>query len=76
MRPDVPALWAAVILNERVLTGVLQQAALDLAERAQAVWHGSGRCEVYATHEVAVSLPNLTSDEVVWVIEPFTNSRS
>jgi hypothetical protein len=54
MRPDVPALGAAVILNERVLTGVLQQTALDLADRAQAVWHGFGGCEVYATHEVAV----------------------
>ena len=62
MRPDVPTLGAAVILNERVLTGVFQQAALDLADRAQAVWHGSGGCEVYATHEVAVSLPSLTSD--------------
>jgi hypothetical protein len=35
MRPDVPALGAAVILNERVLTGVFQQTALDLADRAQ-----------------------------------------
>ena len=42
VRPDVPTLVAAVILNERVLTGVFQQAALDLAGRAQAVWHGCG----------------------------------
>lgn len=58
MCPDVPALVAAVILNERVLTGVFQQAALDLADRAKAVWHGYGGRESIRHTRAGRSLPN------------------